>query len=734
MASGARAGLRAIESVGITAKAVDLRWSHLSAGLPESVEVWLQSLEARPLGEANRRVFVTFAIPNLCHPRPDRGRWSVARTMYETASLPPEWVPMLNRLEALWLSSSCCVDTFRQSGVTTPSIAIPEALEMETLAELISSWARQGPQGAPPRPFVFFTMFDWSLRKGWDVLVRAFVEEFASEGEASPVELWIKTYSSARIPGTQIIEILRQAVIAATPPGRKPPTIKVLPDVLGTDMLSKVWRGAHAFVLASRGEGWGRPLTDALAVGCPVVATTFGGQSAFLDEAVAEIVDYTLQPVPPPAIHENPIVKGLSWGEPDPGSLRSALRRVFADYPGALAKAANGQRRILQRCHPVTVGMQYREALHRLVDPVPPVHWEGDFFVQSSLARVNREVVRRLLPSVLPQPSDIDPTLLRTRPDWEPQLRAHAHQVGRQPPRLTIRHHFPMDETPTGTPLVYVQPWEYTRAPRRWIEHWNRTAREVWAPSEFTIRSYRESGLTVPAFCLPNGVDTRRYVSDGPTLPLPTQKAFKFLYVGGTIWRKGVDLAVNAFLNAFRQTDDVALVVKDFGRTTFYRDQNLFTQIQQLLGKGEGPEIVLVEADLSDEDLPKLYRACDCVMAPYRGEGFNLPLLEAQACGRATIASRWGPALEFCNEATSWFIDGTPIPVTIPFGPLQCVEMPSVFEPKIDHLIALLRQAAADSEGLRRRGLAGRQNALTYDWDRISAGYADRIAAITSSP
>ena len=45
-------------------------------------------------------------------------------------------------------------------------------------------------------------------------------------------------------------------------------------------------RAADAFVLPSRGEGWGRPHVEAMAMGLPVIATNWSGPTAYLDEAV----------------------------------------------------------------------------------------------------------------------------------------------------------------------------------------------------------------------------------------------------------------------------------------------------------------------------------------------------------------------------------------------------------------------------------------------------------------
>ncbi len=52
-------------------------------------------------------------------------------------------------------------------------------------------------------------------------------------------------------------------------------------------------------------------------------------------------------------------------------------------------------------------------------------------------------------------------------------------------------------------------------------------------------------------------------------------------------------------------------------------------EVKRISEKRNSPEIVLINRDLPDENIVWLYRSCDALVAPSRGEGFGLPMAEA---------------------------------------------------------------------------------------------------------
>ena len=203
--------------------------------------------------------------------------------------------------------------------------------------------------------------------------------------------------------------------------------------------------------------------------------------------------------------------------------------------------------------------------------------------------------------------------------------------------------------------------------------------------------------------------------------------------MGGLIARKGADLLFDAWREAFAGRDDVTLVLKDFGANDIYRNSGR-EPIREHIAAGALPRIVLIDEDLATDEVAALYRACDVLVHPYRGEGFAMPVLEAMACGLPAIVTAGGPTDEFLPGDAGWRIDARPVHFAEDrIDTLETHGRPWVLEPDRAHLVALLREAdGAEDEELQARGRAGRAAAQSLSWDAVAARYQERITALAA--
>ena len=272
-------------------------------------------------------------------------------------------------------------------------------------------------------------------------------------------------------------------------------------------------------------------------------------------------------------------------------------------------------------------------------------------------------------------------------------------------PYVWIRHQWPPKaERPQGAKWIIMQPWEYSKFPQKFIDIFEQCD-EIWTPSTFSRQAFLNSGIDFDKVqVMPNGINPQLFkpvgtvISDkrlvinggdsvkgvchtplqGPIvgaygirpnnttdtnhLSLNTnhyKKPFRFLYVGGTTYRKGFDILLQAYLRTFTNEHDVCLVVKDMGTDTFYKGQTAEDMIMKAKANPHCPAIEYIKDNLTEEEMAALYRSCDVFVSPYRGEGFSLPTLEAMASGLPVIVTRGGSTDDFTTDECAWYINST---------------------------------------------------------------------------
>lgn len=243
------------------------------------------------------------------------------RTMFETDGIPREWVELSQHYDFLWVPSEFNVRSYANSGIPLEKlITIP--CPLPTWASRLTELVSMRSAGTHSR-FVFLSVMRWHQRKGWDVLVRAFVREFASD---SDVKLVIKARPfDPRYPEQPFRELSH---FLAENGLHWPSNLTLLTTELSTQQLVQLYCNADAFVLPSRGEGWGRPLMEAMLSGLATIGPRWGGNLSFMNDENSVLIDGGLRRVAPQAASEWPYFGGQYWFEPYAEGLQSAMRAV----------------------------------------------------------------------------------------------------------------------------------------------------------------------------------------------------------------------------------------------------------------------------------------------------------------------------------------------------------------------------------------------------------------------
>ncbi len=365
--------------------------------------------------------------------------------------------------------------------------------------------------------------------------------------------------------------------------------------------------------------------------------------------------------------------------------------------------------------------------------------WEGSQFVYHSLALVNREQSLRLINagynvSIFPYETD------QFKPDKNSPFIKIAKRLRKKLPSVDVhvRHQWPPNlEAPEQGHWVVIQPWEFGSLPKEWVKIFSEKVDEMWVPSNYVRKVYIDSGIPEErVFVVPNGIDSKKFNPNVKAYNLKTKKKFKFLFVGGTIFRKGIDILLDVYTQTFNKDDDVCLVIKDMGGKSFYKGRNMKEHIQELQKKDNTPEIEYIDTLLSENDLIGLYTASNVLVHPYRGEGFGLPVLEAMACGIPAIVTNGAACLDFCNESNSLLISAKK--VIYPdksIGGKELVDNAWLYEPDKTDLGNKMIFAYRNPEQNRKMGnIASKFTHLNFTWDNSSEILQKRIIELVRKP
>ncbi|AZN42679.1 glycosyltransferase [Paenibacillus albus] len=282
--------------------------------------------------------------------------------------------------------------------------------------------------------------------------------------------------------------------------------------------------------------------------------------------------------------------------------------------------------------------------------------------------------------------------------------------------------------------------WETTRIPKRWRRSMNKFD-AVCVPSTQNLKAMRNSGVKVPLFIVPHGVNSRYSPIKRRPSESPSRREFVFLSVFGFQHRKNPETLLRAFWQEFSPKDHVTLVIKTNGYAPYENTQWIRRRIQRYkssLGfSKKTARLTVIARHLSNRQMRELYYRADVFVLPTRGEGVGLPFLEAMSSGLPVIATSWGGQMDFLSKRNSFLI---PYKLKNPVSGMNsrhsiARKFRSLFsergqlwaEVDVRNLRRQMRLAYRNPSLCKKKGLQGRRDSLRLTWGRAGRGMKQAI-------
>lgn len=144
---------------------------------------------------------------------------------------------------------------------------------------------------------------------------------------------------------------------------------------------------------------------------------------------------------------------------------------------------------------------------------------------------------------------------------------------------------------------------------------------------------------------IPNMIDTNSFEYKD----MGKSKGFTFITVGGLIYRKRMDLTVEAFYKAFKDKKDIKLIIIGDGPER--------GKIEGLIDKYGLKDRAKLTGSLERKDISKYMNRSNCFVLPSRAETFGVVYIEAMSVGLPVIATKCGGPEGFVNDSNGLLID-----------------------------------------------------------------------------
>ena len=240
--------------------------------------------------------------------------------IFEYTIIPKPYVDAMNALDGVCTASQWGVDVLRDNGVTAPLHVIPGGVD----ASIYNSSTRN----LDSKRFRFLHMGKAENRKGTTLVIKAFNEAFQGDRKVR-LSIFIDNPHLRAFDAEMFLNGLQTSL------DLKYPLSNIDVRHFEHDIIN-IYNTHHAAVFASKAEGIGLPIVEAMACGLPTIVPFNTGITAYATDKNAILIkDLVKEEIYDPAFFPRKGEFG-SWQTPTVDALKEKMLWVYRNYDDAL--------------------------------------------------------------------------------------------------------------------------------------------------------------------------------------------------------------------------------------------------------------------------------------------------------------------------------------------------------------------------------------------------------------
>jgi glycosyltransferase involved in cell wall biosynthesis len=339
-----------IESDKYDVKIIPQRWGNTAWGyIKDHSEKWgflEQYLYKQPQLDKQPDIWAQITVPNEFQPV---GKYNIGITAgMETTGVHHTWVEGVNRMNLTLVPSEHSKTTFlnsvfqqqNQQGQVVGEIKVNKPIEV--LFEGVDLDTFVSKKGNFPleikEDFAYLCVGHWLQgdfgedRKNIAYTIKAFLEVFKNKKKAPALILKTPVGNSSYMGRDELVKRVEQ--LKSSVNSTRLPSIYILNGDLSEEQLNELYNHpkVKAFMMFTKGEGYGRPLLEFSLSKKPILTTNWSGHIDFLKKDFCCLVNGELKNVHPSAAQKDMILQEFQWFTPNDGEVGFYIKDVYENY------------------------------------------------------------------------------------------------------------------------------------------------------------------------------------------------------------------------------------------------------------------------------------------------------------------------------------------------------------------------------------------------------------------